>query len=100
MARRESGRGREEACPIQNGNRKPQEAFEVNRKNGVRKNMPAKKLTAFALNCSLKPSDDKEDSSTDRLLSDLNRAEGRKLSGRGGMTTGKLPVAVAEHRVR
>ena len=64
--------------------------------------MSARKLTVFAaLNCSLKPSDDKEDSSTDRLLSDLSRAEGRKLSGRGGIrATGKLPVAVAESRVR
>ena len=62
--------------------------------------MPAKKLAAFALNCSLQPSDDKEDSSTDQLLSDPSRA-GRKLSGRGGIrATGKLPVAVAESRVR
>lgn len=32
---------------------------------------PATKLTAFALNCSLKPSDAKETSSTDKMLSDL-----------------------------
>ena len=36
--------------------------------------MADKKLSAFALNCSLKASSDEEESSTDRLLSDLGAA--------------------------
>jgi multimeric flavodoxin WrbA len=39
--------------------------------------MPDQKLTAFALNCSLKASDADEKSSTDRLLSDLIAALGK-----------------------
>jgi multimeric flavodoxin WrbA len=56
--------------------------------------MPAKKLTAFALNCSLKPSDDKEESSTDRLLSDLIAALGEH-----GVTAPR-PVRALDHDVK
>ena len=56
--------------------------------------MPAKKLTAFALNCSLKPSGDKEESSTDRILSDLIAA-----LGQNGVTAQK-PVRALDQDIK
>ncbi len=56
--------------------------------------MPAKKLIAFALNCSLKPSDDKEESSTDKLLSDLIAALGEH-----GVTAEK-PIRALDHDIK
>jgi len=51
-------------------------------------------LTAFALNCSLKSSNDKEPSSTDKLLSDIAAALGKL-----GVRTA-APVRAADHNIK
>ncbi len=57
--------------------------------------MPAEKLTAFALNCSLKSSDAEERSSTDRLLGDLAAALGQYE-----VETPEQPLRAADRNIK